>query len=143
MSLSAAATTTPWPTPPSLTRLETPFGTLEVRETGYVYESYLTFDGKKVEPDISGLINITYAYRLNEARVVLIAVNSGSPACLVTYRWMTIRKGGYTLTEPFGSCSQDISVVTRGDRFVLRTPNKDKAGAIDTWVYDGHSVHRR
>lgn len=143
LSQPALGITAPWPTTPSRTALQTPYGTLEVRSNDYVYEAHLLFDGKKVQPDIRGIINITYAYRVGETRVVLIAVDTGSTTCAVTYHWMTIRKDGYQITEPFGSCSEDIRVATRGRQFVLSTPNLHKAGVIDTWVFDGHTVRRR
>lgn len=143
LSHPALGTTAPWPTPPSRTALLTPYGTLEVSHSDYVYESHLLFDGKHVQPDIHGIINITYAYQVDKARVVLITVDSGDTSCSITYRWMTIHKDGYRITEPFGSCSQEIRIATRGKQFVLSTPNLEKAGAIDTWVFDGLTVHRR
>lgn len=143
LSQPALGMTAPWPNTPSRTALQTPYGTLEVRSSDYVYESHLLFDGKRVQPDIHGIINITYAYRVDKARVVLIAVDTGSITCPITYHWMTIRKDGYRLTEPFGSCSEDIRVATRGKQFVLSTPNLNKAGAIDTWIFDGRTVRRR
>lgn len=143
LSRPAVGTTAPWPETPSRTALETPYGTLEVRNSDYVYESHLLLDGKKIEPDIHGIINITYAYRMDDARVVLIAVNTGSSTCTVSYHWMTIRKNGYQITAPFGSCSEDIRVANRGSKFTLITPNPDKAGVLDTWIYDGRTVRRR
>lgn len=143
LSQPAIGISAPWPTTPSRTTLQTPYGTLEVRSSDYVYESHLLFDGKRVQPDIHGIVNITYAYQVGKDRVVLIAVDTGSSTCAVAYHWMTIHKGGYRITEPFGSCSEDIRVATRGQQFVLSTPNLDKAGAIDTWVFDGRTVRRR
>lgn len=143
LSQPAIGTTAPWPDTPSRTTLQTPYGMLEVSSNDYVYESQLLFDGKRVQPDIRGIINITYAYRVDKARVVLIAVDTGNNTCPITYHWMTIRQDGYQLTEPFGSCSEDIRVATRGKQFVLSTPNPNKAGAIDTWVFDGRTVRRR
>lgn len=143
LSQPAVGTTAPWPNTPSRTVLDTPYGTLEVRSSDYVYESHLLLDGKPLQPDIRGIINITYAYRVNQTRVVLIAVNTGSSTCAVTYRWVTIRKDGYKVTEPFGSCSEDIRVATHGNQFMLSTPNQEKAGTVDTWIYDGHTVRRR
>lgn len=143
LSGPAVGTTAPWPATPSRTALQTPYGTLEVHGSDYVYESHLLFNGKRVQPDIHGIINITYAYRVNDTRVVLIAVDTGSTTCSVTYHWMTIHKTGYTITESFGSCSGDIRVAARGGQFVLSTPSRDKEGVIDTWIYDGQTVRRR
>lgn len=143
LSQPAVGTSAPWPDTPSRTALQTPYGMLEVHNSDYVYESYLLLDGKRVQPDIRGIINITYAYRMDDARVVLIAVDIGNSACAISYHWMTIRKNGYRVTAPFGSCSEDIRVANRGSQFTLSTPNPDKAGVIDTWVYDGRTVRRR
>lgn len=143
LSQSAIGTTAPWPTTPLRTVLHTPYGTLEVDNSDYIYESHLLFNGERVRPDIRGLINITYAYRVDQTRVVLIAVDTGSTACIVSYHWMTITKDGYHLTEPFGSCSEEIRIATRGKQFVLSTPNMNKAGVIDTWIFDGRTVRRR
>lgn len=143
LSRPAIGTTAPWPATPSRTTLQTPYGVLEVRSSDYVYESHLLFDGKKVQPEISGIVNITYAYQVGKTRVALIAVDTGSSTCAVTYHWMTIRKAGYRITKPFGSCSEDIRVTTQGKQFVLSTPNLNKVGAIDTWVFDGRTVRRR
>lgn len=143
LSQPAIGTTVDWPPTPSRTALLTPYGMLEVRSSDYVYESRLLFNGQMVEPHIHGVINITYAYRVDKARVILIAVDSGNTTCPMSYHWITINKGGYQLTEPFGSCSKDIRITTRGKRFVLSTPNPNDAGAIDTWVFDGRTVRRR
>ncbi|MBV6271475.1 hypothetical protein KVP09_00885 [Alcaligenaceae bacterium CGII-47] len=136
-------TTTPWPATPSHTSLQTPYGVLEVHGSDYVYESYLLFNGKRLEPDIQGIINITYAYQVGKARVILIAVDTGDSTCAISYRWMTIRQDGYRLTAPFGSCSASIRVTIHGKQFVLNTPNPDKVNAIDTWIFDGRTVRRR
>ncbi|MDN5842147.1 MAG: hypothetical protein L0H54_01700 [Alcaligenaceae bacterium] len=139
----AAADSAPWPAVPSRTVLQTPYGTLSVLSNEYIYESRLTFEGKLVEPRISGIINITYVYKIADSQAVLIAVSTGSKTCEITYYWIRIDSKGYQVSEPFGSCSSEIRVDTEGAQLVLSTPSIDGADKIDTWVYDGHTVRRR
>lgn len=139
----AAEDSAPWPAVPSSTVLQTPYGTLSVHNNEYIYESYLMFDGKPVEPRISGIINITYDYRIADSRAILITVGTGNTDCEVTYYWIRINQRGYRVSEPFGSCSSEIRVETEGTRLVLSTPSPEDAGKIDAWVYDGHTVRRR
>lgn len=143
VSLPVAANSAPWPAVPSRTVLQTPYGTLGVRSNEYIYESRLMFRGQPVEPRISGIINITYAYKIADSQAVLIAVDTGSISCEITYYWIRINSKGYHVSEPFGSCSPEIRVDTEGTQLVLSTPSTERADKIDMWVYDGHTVRRR
>lgn len=133
----------PWPLAPALKALETPYGTLSVRDSSYVYESVLALDGQEIEPPIQGLISISYAYKVGPRSVVLISVDSGDPECAVRYHWIALSKSGYQVTEAFGSCSPKIRVEVQGQTLVLETPDADAPDRIDRWSYNGRSVKKR
>ncbi len=132
-----------WPVPPSRSVLATPYGTLAVRTTSYVYGSALTLDGAEVQPPIKGLIAISYAYRMGKRNVALISVDTGDPACPVRYHWIALEKSGHRVTKAFGSCSPKIRVTARGRTLLLETPSADDPGKTELWTYDGRSVKRR
>ncbi|TCT02767.1 hypothetical protein EDC26_11742 [Paralcaligenes ureilyticus] len=140
------ATEATWPVPPSRLSLPTPYGTLDIKTSGYIYESHLTLDGVDLEPKIEGLLNITYAFSISKAKafMALVSIGTGNNACPVSYRWVTIHKGGYKVSPAFGSCSNQIRVSARGRIFTLATPNSQKPDKTDIYVYDGKSIkHRR
>ncbi|MER1966261.1 hypothetical protein [Castellaniella sp. GW247-6E4] len=132
-----------WPDPPFRNVLATPYGTLEVRTTSYVYGSALLLDGTEVEPPIEGLINISYAYRVGKRSVALISVDTGDRACPIHYHWIALDKSGHRVTKAFGSCSPKVRVSIHGRNLQLETPSADAPGKIDLWSYDGRSVRRR
>ena len=142
-SQGSMASTAEWPASPSRLVLPSPYGTLQVKTTDYIYESHLLLDGKEVQPHMVGLLNIPYAFTLPGKLSALISVNSGSSVCPVQYRWVTLYKGGYHVSRPFGSCSSQIKVSAIGRRFELATPSKAAPNKIDIYVYDGRNIKQR
>ncbi|CAM5373318.1 hypothetical protein AFAE65S_01742 [Alcaligenes phenolicus] len=57
---SAASQT--WPQPPSQLSLDSPYGTLQVSQSDYVYEAQLQLDSQIIAPELKGLINIPYGW---------------------------------------------------------------------------------
>lgn len=139
----AAASSTEWPVSPSRLVLPSPYGTLQIKTTDYIYESHLLLDGKEVQPHIVGLLNIPYAFTLPGKLSALVSVNTGSSLCPVQYRWVTLYKGGYKVSPLFGSCSSQIKVSAIGHRFELATPSNVTPNKIDVYVYDGHNIKLR
>lgn len=139
----AAASPAEWPVSPSRLVLPSPYGTLQVKTTDYIYESHLLLDGKEVQPHMVGLLNIPYAFTLPGKLSALISVNTGSSLCPVQYRWVTLYKGGYKVSPLFGSCSSQIKVSAIGHRFELATPSKVAPDKIDVYVYDGRKIKQR
>jgi len=122
--------------------LDTPYGTLNIATSEYIYESRLRVDDNDVDPPVRGILNITYAFSTPKAQVALVSVNSGNNGCPVSYRWVVLEKSGYTVTPEFGSCSEHIKVSATGRLFTLQTPsqNRDK---IDIYTFDGKTIKRR
>ncbi|MEO6985628.1 MAG: hypothetical protein ABI155_09815 [Paralcaligenes sp.] len=140
------ATETTWPVPPSRLSLPTPYGTLDIKTSGYIYESHLTLDGIDLKPKIEGLLNITYAFAISKTKtyIALVSISSGNNACPVSYRWVTIHQGGYKVSPTFGSCSNQIKVSAHGGTFTLVTPSAQKPDKTDIYIYDGNHIrHRR
>ena len=129
-----------WPELPSRIDFQTPYGTLGVKPSGYVYESRLVIDDQEVEPTVVGLLNITYAYKLPHAQAALVSINNGNEICPVSYRWVLLNKSGYKVSPAFGSCSEQIQVKAAGRRFTMLTPSKQKPDKIDVYVYDGKTI---
>lgn len=140
---AAQGAETIWPVPPSRLSLDTPYGTLSVETSGYVYESVLLFNKKIVEPKIEGIINITYAFATPKSQVALVSVNKGSYECPVTYYWVTVKKTGYVVSPSFGSCSKQIKVFATERDFTMETPNAAKPDEIDVYTYNGKTIRRR
>jgi hypothetical protein len=134
-----------WPAAPSRLSLSTPFGTLSVKDSDYVYESILLYQGQPVKPTIKGIVNITYAFSLPKTQAALISVNLGSYECPYVYRWVLIDKKGYQVSPKFGSCSNKIKVSATAHSFTVETPSAEDPNKIDVYVYDGdtiqHSTH--
>ena len=144
LSATAAATSPlTWPVSPSRMSLSTPYGTLDVAPSEYIYESRLRVDEVDVSPAITGMLNITYAFSTPKAQIALISINNGSNSCPVTYRWIVLRESGYTLSPEFGSCSEHIKVTTKGRLLTLQTPSDKTPGQIDVYTYDGKSIKHR
>lgn len=139
----AASTPPPWPENPSRLQLDTPYGELHVSPSEYVYESRLMLDDHEIEPSIKGLLNIPYAFSSPKFHVALISVNTGDNNCPVTYKWVMIKEGGYTVTPRFGSCSESIRVVAQGATFILETPSEQDPTAISTYIYDGKTIKKK
>lgn len=140
---SALAVETNWPMAPKLIELPTPYGTLAVGESEYVYEARLHLDGTQIEPQITGMLNITYAFSMRESQAALVAISKGNDACPVSYRWVVLRADGYQVSPEFGSCSEHIRVSADAKRLTLQTPSRETPGALDTYVYDGKTVTQR
>jgi hypothetical protein len=143
LSPAAWAAQAPWPVPPSRLNLSTPFGTLSVKNSEYVYESTLMLNNAEVSPKIEGIVNITYAFSMPKSQAALISVNNGSYQCPIAYRWVILRNSGYTVSPQFGSCSPQIRVSVRGHQFTLQTPSNQEPNKIDVFVYDGRSIRHR
>ncbi len=139
---AGAANQEPWPVAPKLTELATPYGTLAVSESEYVYESRLKVNGTAIDPPITGLLSISYAFQLPDRQAALVAINSGNDACPVSYRWVVLKVDGYQVSPAFGSCSEHIQVSADSRRLTLRTPSRETPGEIDTYVFDGKEVRR-
>ncbi|MBV6307300.1 hypothetical protein KVP10_20615 [Candidimonas humi] len=140
---STVASPAEWPVSPSRLVLSSSYGTLRVKTTDYIYESHLLLDGKEVQPNMVGLLNIPYAFALPGKLSALISVNTGSSLCPVQYRWVTLYKGGYNVSKPFGSCSSQIRVSAIGRRFELATPSNVTPNKVDVYVYDGRNIKQR
>lgn len=129
-----------WPAQPKLVELPTPYGTLAVGESEYVYESHLHLDGVKVEPHISGMLNISYAFSMPQAQAALVTISRGNEVCPVSYRWIVLQADGYRVSPEFGSCSEDIRVTANSKKLTLQTPSQKLPGALDVYEYDGKTV---
>jgi len=138
-----AAAEIDWPSAPKLIELPTPYGTLAVGESEYIYEARLHLNGAEVEPLISGMLNISYAFSLPESQVALITISKGNEACPVSYRWVVMKAQGYTISPEFGSCSEQIRVSADTRLLTLQTPSQEAPGVLDTYVYDGKTVQKR
>jgi len=136
----ASAASVNWPPLPSRLKLETPFGTLGIHTSEYVYESRLHIDDIDIDPPIKGLLNITYAFSLPKSQIALISVSDGNNDCPVSYRWVVLEKDGYKVSPAFGSCSTQVKVSVRSGAFKLETPNSKKPDKIDVYVYDGKTI---
>lgn len=145
LSLAAAAVSASeqWPTPPSRLQLPTPYGIINVQANEYLYESRLRVDDAEVEPEIRGILNITYAFETPKSQSALISINTGNNVCPFVYRWIVLTKSGYTVSPEFGSCSDQIRVSVSGRRLSMQTPNRQKPDKIDTYIYDGKTITRR
>ncbi len=142
-STTFAATETNWPIPPKLIELPTPYGTLAVGESEYIYEARLKLNGIVLEPPVSGMLNISYAFSMPESQAALVTISKGNETCPVSYRWVVLSSGGYKVSPEFGSCSEQIKVSADSHQLVLQTPSIETPGQVDEYVYDGGTVKRR
>lgn len=136
----SAVTQETWPVAPKLTELTTPYGKLAVSESEYVYEARLKVNEIEIDPPVTGLLSISYAFELPDRQAALVAINSGNDSCPVSYRWVVLKADGYQVSPAFGSCSEHIQVSADARRLTLRTPNRKTPGEIDTYVFDGKEV---
>ena len=132
-----------WPAAPRLLELPTPYGTLAVSESEYIYEARLKLDGTELTPRISGLLHISYAFELPGRQAALVAISQGNNTCPVSYRWVVLRADGYEVSPAFGSCSENIRVSADAKHLVLDTPNPDSPDKTDTYMYDGKTITHR
>lgn len=135
-----AAETSEWPSAPSRLELDTPYGNLHVSPSEYVYESRLLLGKDEIQPEVKGLLNIPYAFSSTDFHVALVSIDTGEQHCPVSYAWIMLKEDGYSITTPFGSCSEKIRVSTKGSSFALQTPNADDSSKIDLYIYDGETV---
>lgn len=132
-----------WSAAPKLNELPTPYGILAVSESEYIYEAQLLLDGDAIEPEISGLLNIRYAFELPGRQAALVSVSRGNETCPIFYQWVVLKADSYVVSPAFGSCSEDIRVSANIKTLTLETPSLDTAGAVDVYVYDGKNVKRK
>lgn len=132
-----------WPTAPQLIELSTPYGTLAVSESEYIYEAQLQLDGKQMEPPISGKLGLHYSFEMPDRQATLVSISLGNDTCPVVYRWVIMRADSYSVSPPFGSCSERIRVSADTKKLTLQTPNQESPEKIDTYVYDGKKLRVR
>lgn len=132
-----------WPPPPSQLELSTPYGTISVKASEYIYESRLLIDNHETIPKIEGIINITYSFALPKSQATLISINTGNNDCPIAYRWVTLQSKGYKISPMFGSCSERIQVAATGGKLTMQTPNIENKNKIDIYVYDGNTISQR
>lgn len=140
---AGAAAQPQWPDNPSRLQLNTPYGDLHVSSSDYVYESRLMLDDHDVEPLVQGLLNIPYAFSSPGFHVALVSINTGDNGCPIVYKWIMLKKSGYSITPDFGSCSESIQVSAQGHVFTLKTPNAQNPDKVDTYIYDGKTVRQK
>lgn len=129
-----------WPAAPKLLELSTPYGTLAVSESEYVYEAQLKLDGVQIDPPISGMLNISYAFEMPDRQAALVSISKGNDTCPVIYRWVVLKADGYQVSPAFGSCSENIRVSADARQLMLQTPSRELPDTVDTYVYDGKTV---
>lgn len=132
-----------WPVSPSRLQLSTPYGDLQVKSSEYIYEARLQIDDTDVDPEIHGILNITYAFNMPTSQAALVSINSGNNGCPIMYRWIVLKKSGYEVSPEFGSCNEHIKVSAKGRHLTLQTPSAQAADKIDEYVYDGKTVKHR
>ena len=138
-----AMTEEAWPTAPQLMELPTPYGTLEISESDYIYESRLKIDGEELDPPVKGRLYISFAFELPDRQAALVAISQGNDICPVSYRWVVVRANGREVSPAFGSCSERIRVSADAKHLTLHTPNRESPEKIDEYVYDGKTIKQR
>src|SRR5690606_35778457 len=101
------------------------------------YESRLNFNNTDVAPLVEGLLNIPYSFSISSAQAALVSIQTGDEECPVSYRWILLNQNGYTVSPPFGSCSEQIQVAVKGKTLLMQTPNSQRRDKIDLYAYDG------
>lgn len=142
-SQAAVASQTQWPTSPSRTQLATPYGNLHVVSSEYVYESRLQVDDTDVDPEIFGILNITYAFSTPTSQSALVSINTGNNGCPFVYRWIVLDKSGYRVSPEFGSCNDQIKVTVKGRKLTMITPSTHTPDSVDMYTYDGKTLKHR
>ena len=136
------ATPDEWPEVPKRATLETPYGTLSVRPSDYLYGATLTFDQAPTTPHLQGVLNIPYAYNVGKRLIALVSEDKGITGCPVTYYWVVISTTGYHISAPFGSCSASIRLSTRGSQLRMESPDAKNKDRLDVWTFDGRKVQK-
>ncbi|HUH60787.1 MAG TPA: hypothetical protein VL001_12025 [Candidimonas sp.] len=142
-SFGAHGTMLEWPSTPSRLQLSTPYGKLYISPSEYVYESKLRLDSADLEPEITGMLNISHAFKMPKAHAALVSINRGDNVCPVMYRWIVLRADGYKMSPEFGSCSELIKVSAQPGQLTLQTPSRESSDKIDIYDYDGKTVKQR
>ena len=132
-----------WPTLPSILHLPSEYGTLHIAINDYVHESALQIDNQPITPEVRGLLNITYAFKMPDAQAALVSINSGNDTCPLSYRWVLLRSNGHLVSPAFGSCSEKIRVSTEGKTLKIETPNQADQAKIDVYSYSGGTTVSR
>lgn len=140
---SMASVDANWPTPPKLSELATPYGTLAVGASEYVYESRLQLDGTQIEPLISGMLNISYVFSIPDAQAALVTISKGNDTCPVSYRWVVLKADGYHVSPEFGSCSENIKVSAKARTLKVLTPSREAPDMLDVYEFDGERIRHR
>lgn len=96
----------------------TRFGTLTISD-----ENTLLFKGHPLTPSIEGnnSLSLVEKFQLNTADVVLIQDNGGT-ACPAQYYFITVSQASAKPTQAFGTCSDLIKTVKRGNSIVVSMP---------------------
>lgn len=132
--------TTVWPPVPSILHLPSEYGTLHIDINEYVHESTLRINNQSTNPEIQGLLNITYVFQMPDAQAALISINKGNDTCSFSYRWVILHRDSQQISPEFGSCSDKIRVSTSGKALIVETPNQVDEAKIDVYSYDGGSA---
>lgn len=143
VSIASRATTQAWPTQPSQLSVSTPYGHVQVSQSDYVYDARLMVDATTIEPEIKGLLNLPYAFNVGQSQSVLISIDTGMGDCPISFRWLTLKKEGYKLSDPFGSCTPKIRVSNQGATLIVHTPNSSRLDQVDEYRYDGHIIRQK
>ncbi|HEX7386632.1 MAG TPA: hypothetical protein VF285_05045 [Castellaniella sp.] len=139
---ATGSTVDEWPAAPKRVVLETPYGTLAIRASDYLYGAMLTFNQAATTPHLQGILNIPYAYQVGKQQMALVSEDKGLPDCPVTYYWVVINSTGYHISAPFGSCSTQIRLVTQGALLRMETPDHQDATKLDVWTFNGKKVQK-
>ena len=137
---SYAAPESNWPPAPQYSELPTPYGTLSVGDSEYIYEARLVLDGARLEPEIKGMLSIHYAFSMPKSQAALVSISKGNESCPVAYRWVILKQESYSVSPEFGSCSDQIRVTADSRKLTLQTPNPQSPDVLDVYVYDGTSI---
>lgn len=141
--VAVCAATDQWPANPQRASLETPYGTLSVRASDYLYGATLTFNHTPTTPRLQGILNIPYAYVVGRRQMALVSLDNGQTNCPISFYWVVISDQGYRITEPFGSCSDDIRMSSKGRLLRMETPDPANPGKMDVWEFDGQKIYKR
>lgn len=142
-SVAVGAAADQWPVSPQRASLETPYGTLAVRPSDYMYGATLTFNHTPTTPRLQGVLNIPYAYEVGRQQMALVSLDNGQTNCPISFYWVVISAQGYRITDPFGSCSNDIRMSAKGRILRMETPDPANPDKLDIWEFDGQKVYKR
>ncbi len=84
-------------------------------------------------------IGIKKRFKMMDADVVLIMINSGGTACPALYRFLTVNKNSaYTLSKTFGSCSDLPKIQSKGNKIIVKFPVSHNE--FSTVIYDAGRI---